>query len=582
MTNTPRISGISGPTITAELMRGCFMHEVVRVGWEKLLGEIIRIDGDLAVIQVYEETLGLKIGDPVERTGELLSVELGPGLLGGIFDGIQRPLPSLYERWGDYISKGAIVPRLDKIRKWRFTPVAKAGDRVEGGTVLGTVEETPAITHRIMVPPCVSGTIAAINSGEFTIAEPVAELDDGTRITMRQRWNIREPRPTAERLGFNVPMLTGQRILDTLFPVAEGGSAIIPGGFGTGKTVLEQTIAKFAAASVIIYIGCGERGNEMSDVLHQFPLLSDPYTGRPLMERTILIANTSNMPVAAREASIYTGMAMAEYYRDMGLRVALMADSTSRWAEALREISSRLEEMPGEEGYPTYLASRLAAFYERAGRFRCLGRKEEVGAITVIGAISPPGGDFSEPVTQASMRTASTFWALDYDLAYQRHFPAINWRTSYSLVAPNLSRWFAENAATDWGAMVEEANAILQREEELADIAKVVGIDAMGEKERVEMELARLIREGYLRQSSTHPTDAFCSQVRQTKLLAMFLDYARTVSSAVHKGCPLETVLRAPMVEALLRAREMPEDGLDAELQSLREEVRAYFGKGWA
>jgi len=581
MRNSPSIAGISGPTVIADEMGGCFMQEVVRVGEGKLLGEIIRIDGERAVIQVYEETFGLKIGDPVARTGELLSVELGPGLIGSVFDGIQRPLTTLYEQWGNYIGKGAIVPRLDKTRKWRFIPAVKKGDVVEGGTVIGSVNETNAIAHRIMVPHGIAGKIASIGDGELTIAEPGAVLEDGTGIPLRQRWNIREPRPTAGRLGFNVPMLTGQRILDTLLPVAEGGSAIIPGGFGTGKTVLEQTIAKYASADVIIYIGCGERGNEMSDVLHQFPRLSDLYTGRPLMERTILIANTSNMPVAAREASIYTGMTIAEYYRDMGLRVAVMADSTSRWAEALREISSRLEEMPGEEGYPTYLASRLAAFYERAGRFRCQGREKEIGAITVIGAVSPPGGDFSEPVTQASMRTASTFWALDYDLAYQRHFPAINWRTSYSLAIPNLSEWFALNAAPNWGAMVEETNSILQREEELADIAKVVGMDAMGERERVEMEAARLIREGYLRQNSAHPADAFCSLPRQVKLLALFLNYTRAIQAATHKGCPLETILNAPMVEPLLRAKELPETEMDAEIQKLRTEIRDYFGREW-
>ncbi len=576
------ITSISGPTVRAAALEGCFMHEVVLVGEQQLLGEIIRIEPGHAVVQVYEETYGLKTGAPVLRSGELLSVELGPGLLGSIFDGIQRPLEDLCAHWGNFIGRGAAVKRLSRKRRWRFAPSLKVGDPVEPGMVIGTVRETEAITHKIMAPPGVRGKIAFINGGDFPLVNTVAELDNGYKFTLRQRWNIREPRPNGGRLPFTVPLITGQRVLDTLFPVAEGGSAIIPGGFGTGKTVLEQTLAKFASADIIVYVGCGERGNEMTDVLHEFPRLKDPYTGRPLMERTVLIANTSNMPVAAREASIYTGITIAEYYRDMGLRVALMADSTSRWAEALREISSRLEEMPGEEGYPTYLASRIAAFYERAGRFKCHGRPEEQGAITIIGAVSPPGGDFSEPVTQASMRTANTFWALDYDLAYQRHFPAINWRTSYSLAVPNLAAWFETNATRGWGALVGETNAILQREEELLEIARIIGMDAMGERERVAIEAARLIREGYLRQSAASPADSFCTQTRQHKLLALFLYYARALETAQRAGAALDQILAAPMVERVLRAKELTEEELDKEQEEIKAQTAAWFAKGEA
>ncbi len=571
------IASISGPTVRAAGLTGCFMHEVVLVGRQQLLGEIIRIDGPLAVLQVYEETHGLRPGDPVIRSGELLSVELGPGLLGGVFDGIQRPLEDLHGHWGDFIGRGAAVKRLGRKRKWHFSPALKVGDAVSPGTVVGAVKETETVTHKIIAPPGVQGKIAFINGGDFTVVNTVAELDNGYRFSLRQRWNIREPRPTAGRLPFNVPLVTGQRVLDTLFPVAEGGSAIIPGGFGTGKTVLEQTIAKFANADIIVYVGCGERGNEMTDVLHEFPQLTDPYTGRPLMERTVLIANTSNMPVAAREASIYTGVTIAEYYRDMGYRVALLADSTSRWAEALREISSRLEEMPGEEGYPTYIASRMSAFYERAGRFRCHGRPQEPGSITIVGAVSPPGGDFSEPVTQASMRTASTFWALDYDLAYQRHFPAINWRTSYSLSYPNLALWYQNNVAQEWNEMVVETNAILQREEELMEIARIVGMDAMGEPERTAMEAARLIREGYLRQSAVHPTDSFCSQPRQYALLSLFLHYARTIAAAQKGGATLDRILAAPTAERLLRAKELDEAALAEEAAGIRRATAEWF-----
>lgn len=578
----PVISAISGPAVRAKGMRGVFMHEMARVGPDGLLGEVIRIDGESAMIQVFESTDGLKVGDKIETTGELFSVELGPGLLGSVYDGIQRPLGALYEKWGSFIGRGATVPRLDKNRKWRFTPSMKQGDFVVGGSVLGVVKETQNITHKIMAPPSTSGKIAQIYGGDFTVADTVAELEDGVTLTMRQRWNIREPRPSGGRLGFDMPMLTGQRILDVFFPVAEGGRAIIPGGFGTGKTVLEQTIAKYASADVVVFVGCGERGNEMADLLHEFSGLSDSRSGRPLMERTVLVANTSNMPVSAREASIYTGITIAEYYRDMGLRVVLMADSTSRWAEALREISSRLQEMPGEEGYPTYLAARLAAFYERAGRFKCAGRENESGAITVVSAISPAGGDFSEPVTQASLRTASAYWALDYDLAYRRHFPAVNWRSSFVLSHKYLAGWYEKNAAPGWMKMVAETNAVLQREEELSDMAKIVGMDAMGDFERMEMEAARLIREGYLRQSAAHPVDSYCGVARQGKLLALLLGFIRAGLAAVRDGMPLAEVLDPGIFESLLRAKELTEEELDRETGRINGLIKSKFLTGGA
>lgn len=574
-----RIIKVSGPAVTAGNMLGCFMSELTRVGDNRLMGEIIRIEGDTAVIQVYEDTMGLSVGGPVERTGELLSVELGPGLIGSIYDGIQRPLPTLADKWGDFIQRGADVKRLDRERKWKFTPAVKPGDRVEWGMVLGTVQETPRVVHKIMAPKGVSGIVETALEGDFTITDTVVTLKGGRAITMRQKWNVREPRPRLNRIPLTEPLLTGQRVVDTLFPIAEGGAAIIPGGFGSGKTVLEQTIAKYAQADIIIYIGCGERGNEMADTLNQLPKLTDPHTGRPLMERTILIANTSNMPVAAREASIYTGMTIAEYYRDMGYKVTVLADSTSRWAEALREISSRLEEIPGEEGYPTYLASRLGAFYERAGRARLVGRPDETGSVTIIGAVSPPGGDFSEPVTQASLRMASTFWGLDYDLAHQRHFPAINWRISFSLTYPALSAWYALNVSPDWGAMVKKTHAILQKEEELSEVVKIVGMDSLEDRERIMLEGARLLREGYLRQSAAHPTDAFCSIKRQEEMLSTYLFFVDNMAASAERGISAETIIRFPGMEALLRLKEIPEEELDAKIESLRNEFMLYVEK---
>ena len=576
--SAPRIVRVSGPATQAGGATGLFMGEVVRVGPRRLTGEIIRIDGDVATIQVYEDTTGLAPGDPVERTGEPLTVELGPGLLGGIFDGIQRPLGKLAEVWGDYIARGASVYRLDHDRLWRFTPTVRPGDHVAYNHVVGVVSEAGLAEHKIMVPAGIEGTVASVADGELPVTGAAVTLTNGQVIQLRQKCSVRKPRPQGVRLPLARPLLTGQRVVDTLFPVAEGGAAIIPGGFGSGKTVLEQTIAKYAEADIIIYIGCGERGNEMADALHDLAHLTDPRSGRPLLERTILIANTSNMPVAAREASIYTGVTIAEYYRDMGLRVAVLADSTSRWAEALREMSSRLEEIPGEEGYPTYLSSRLGAFYERAGRIRVAGRPDETGSVTLIGAVSPPGGDFSEPVTQASLRTASTFWALDYGLAHQRHFPAIDWRISFSLAYPSMLGWYARAAGRDWEEMTRRLNELLQREEELTEIARVVGMDAMEEKEKAALEIARIIREGYLRQSAVHPVDAFCSLAKQRVMLSFFLEFADGAARAVARGARAEDIFRSPAAEAALRLKETPDDRLAAAIESARAMARDAWG----
>jgi len=575
-----KIIQISGPTLQANGMENAFMHELALVGEEELLGEVIRIEKGVATLQMFEETVGLRLGDGVRLTEEQLSVELGPGLLGSIYDGVQRPLPLLAEKWGDSIARGARAIPLDREKRWRFTPALSVGEPVSPGVVIGSVQESTRIEHRIMTPPGREGRIAAIAPGDFCVTDAVATLEGGEEITMLQKWSVHTPRPMGRRLPLVTPLVTGQRILDTLFPIAEGGAAIIPGGFGTGKTVLEHAIAKFSNADIIVYVGCGERGNEMASVLTEFPELIDPHTGAPLMERTILIANTSNMPVAAREASIYTGMTLAEYYRDMGYRCALMADSTSRWAEALREISSRLEEMPGEEGYPTYLPSRLGALYERAGRGVCLGREEEQGSVSMIGAVSPPGGDFSEPVTQSSLRISSTFWALDYDLAHQRHFPAVDWLQSYSLTAPKLADWFCAHVHPDWTRMVEKMNRLLQREKELNDIIQIVGLDSLGDRQRVEVESARILREGYLRQSSYHPTDAFCSLHRQALLLETALRYCDTIAEAIGRDVALEDIIGHPLAERVVRLMEVPADALPSVAKELREKMADAFPAG--
>jgi V/A-type H+-transporting ATPase subunit A len=550
------ISRISGPVVLSDQMRGSKMYDVVKVGAEELNGEIIRLDGELAVVQVYEDTSGLKIGERVLNTETPLSVELGPGLLSSIYDGIQRPLPVLVKRSGSFISRGISVHGIDMEKKWDFTASAKKGDRVSGGDIIGTVMEYN-IEHRIMVPPPVSGTIREIRSGAFTVEEPVCILDDGTPITMLQKWPVRRGRPYRKKQDPRSLLVTGQRIFDTMFPVAKGGTATIPGGFGTGKTVAEQTLAKWSDTQIVVYIGCGERGNEMTDVLTEFPELVDPRTQTPLIQRTVLIANTSNMPVAAREASIYTGITMAEYYRDMGYDVALMADSTSRWGEALREVSGRLEEMPGEEGYPAYLATRLAAFYERAGRVVCLGSEERLGSITIVGAVSPPGGDFSEPITQNTLRIAGTFWALDTSLAYRRHFPSVNWIKSYSLYQDSIQEWFLQSGFDEWKELRDATMYLLQKEVELQEIVQLVGPDALPESEKAILEVTRMIREDFLQQSAYHEIDSFCPLEKQYWMLKVIINFYNRTSEAMNRGVALNKILKLPLKQEIGRMKEL-------------------------
>jgi V/A-type H+-transporting ATPase subunit A len=550
------ISRISGPVVLSDQMRGSKMYDVVKVGAEELNGEIIRLDGELAVVQVYEDTSGLKIGEKVLNTETPLSVELGPGLLSSIYDGIQRPLPVLVKRSGSFISRGISVHGIDMEKKWDFAASAKKGDRVSGGDIIGTVMEYN-IEHRIMVPPPISGTIREIQSGAFTVEEPVCILDDGTPITMLQKWPVRRGRPYRKKQDPRSLLVTGQRIFDTMFPVSKGGTAMIPGGFGTGKTVAEQTLAKWSDTQIVVYIGCGERGNEMTDVLTEFPELVDPRTKLPLIQRTILIANTSNMPVAAREASIYTGITMAEYYRDMGYDVALMADSTSRWGEALREVSGRLEEMPGEEGYPAYLATRLAAFYERAGRVVCLGSDERLGSITIVGAVSPPGGDFSEPITQNTLRIAGTFWALDTSLAYRRHFPSVNWIKSYSLYLDSIQEWFLQNGFDEWKEMRDATMYLLQKEVELQEIVQLVGPDALPESEKAILEVTRMIREDFLQQSAYHEIDSFCPLEKQYWMLKVIINFYNRTSEAMNRGVALNKILKLPLKQEIGRMKEL-------------------------
>ena len=550
------ISRISGPVVLSEGMRGSRMYDIVKVGEQKLNGEIIRLDGDQAVIQVYEDTSGLQVGEKVTNTGLPLSVELGPGLLSSIYDGIQRPLPLLAEKSGSFISRGVTLPGLSHETKWEFKPQVKKGDHVSGGDVIGTVTEYH-LEHRIMIPPFVSATVEDIFSGNFTIDEPVCTLDNSVQIPMLQTWPVRKGRPYQRKMDPDTLLVTGQRVFDTLFPVTKGGTAMIPGGFGTGKTVAEQTLAKWSDTQIVVYIGCGERGNEMTDVLTEFPELLDPRTKRPLIQRTILIANTSNMPVAAREASIYTGITLAEYYRDMGYDVALMADSTSRWGEALREVSGRLEEMPGEEGYPAYLATRLAAFYERAGRVVCLGSDERKGSVTVVGAVSPPGGDFSEPITQNTLRIAGTFWALDTSLAYRRHFPSVNWIKSYSLYLDQIKEWFATSGFSDWKDLRARAMYLLQKEVELQEIVQLVGPDALPESEKAILEITRMIREDFLQQSAYHEVDSFCSLEKQYWMLRVILSFYDRLDLAMGKGVPLAKLLKLPVKTEIGRMKEL-------------------------
>ncbi|ACG73893.1 H+transporting two-sector ATPase alpha/beta subunit central region [Anaeromyxobacter sp. K] len=562
---------MAGPTVVAEGLSGASLNEVVRVGEERLLGEIIRIEGDRATIQVYEETAGLALGEPVEASGEPLAVELGPGLLGSVFDGVQRPLSELAAREGDFLGRGASLPALDRARAWEFEPAVAPGDRVEGGARLGVARAPGAPDHLVVVPPGVTGRVSEVRGGARRVDEPAVLLDGGATLALLERWPVRRPRPARRRLPPDVPFLTGQRVLDCFFPVSAGGTAVVPGGFGTGKTVLEQSLAKWAAADVVVYVGCGERGNEMSEVLDEFPRLEDPRTGGPLLARTVMIVNTSNMPVAAREASIYTGCAIAEYFRDMGRSVALMIDSTSRWAEALREISARLEEMPGEEGYPTYLASRLARFYERAGRVETLGGAE--GAVTMVGAVSPPGGDLSEPVTQCSLRATGALWALSADLAHRRHYPAVDWSVSFTLEGDRLAGWFEREAGDGFGALRDEARKLLQRERELAEVAELVGTESLQDAERLVLESARLLREGFLRQSALDPADATCPPAKAFEMLRLFLEWHRRAGAAVGAGVPLRSILDTGLGARLLRLAQLPAAEVPGAAAALRADL---------
>ncbi|ADH63346.1 H(+)-transporting two-sector ATPase [Allomeiothermus silvanus DSM 9946] len=551
------IKKIAGPAVIAENLEGAKMYDIVRVGKEKLVGEIIRLDGETAFVQVYEDTNGLQVGEEVVTTGLPLAVELGPGMLNGIFDGIQRPLDKIQEASGMYISRGIEVSPLDRTKKWSFTPMKKVGDEVKGGDVLGTVPEF-SFTHKILVPPDKAGRIKRIvAAGEYTIDDTIAELEDGTVLRLSHRWPVRKARPIQRKLDPNEPFLTGMRILDVLFPLAAGGTAAIPGPFGSGKTVTQQSIAKYGDADIVVYVGCGERGNEMTDVLVEFPELEDPKTGGPLMHRTILIANTSNMPVAAREASLYTGITVAEYFRDQGYKVSLMADSTSRWAEALREIASRLEEMPAEEGYPPYLSSRLSAFYERSGKVITLAGEQ--GAVSVIGAVSPAGGDFSEPVTQATLRITGGFWALDAQLARARHFPAINWARSYSLFLNILEPWYRQNVAPDYPELRTQLITILQREADLQQVVQLVGPDALQDAERLTLEVGRIAREDFLQQNGFDPVDASCSMSKAYGMMQMIVNLYKTAEAALQRGATIADFLSDPVIEKMGRARYVPE-----------------------
>lgn len=575
------ITKVSGPLIVAKNMQDVQMYDVVKVSEKGLIGEVIELRGDRASIQVYEETAGIGPGEPVYSTGEPLSVELGPGLMESIFDGIQRPLAVIYESSGDRIPLGIDLPRLDREKKWEFKPVAKAGDKVEAGDVLGTVQETSVVEHKIMVPYGVQGEVLEIKSGSFKVSDVVAKIktNEGTKeLTMLQKWPVRRGRPYKNKLAPEDPMITGQRVIDTLFPIAIGGTAAIPGPFGSGKTVVQHQLAKWADADIIVYIGCGERGNEMTDVLNEFPNLQDPKTGEVLMKRTVLIANTSNMPVAAREASIYTGITIAEYYRDMGYRVAIMADSTSRWAEALREMSGRLEEMPGEEGYPAYLASRLAEFYERAGIVNCLGSDDRLGAISAIGAVSPPGGDTSEPVSQATLRIVKVFWSLSSSLAYARHFPAIDWLRSYSLYEDDLRDSFNKNHSP-WSNQVIETKQILQEEAELDEIVRLVGIDSLDFKDRLTLECARSIREDFLHQNAFHEVDTYTSLGKQYYMLKVILDWYHKAQDALKENASFSEMTTLPVLEKIGRFKYVKEEDVQKTYEEIQKDLNNEFNK---
>ena len=575
-----RVVRVSGPLVVATGLAGTKMHETVRIGEEGLFGEVIEIRGDAYSIQVYEETEGIGPGHPARATGEPLSVELGPGLIGAIYDGVQRPLDRIKEAHGDYIPRGVEIPGLDREKKWHFRPALPEGQEVVPGDILGTVQESPVVEHRLMVPPGVSGKVVSLKETEATVTEPIAVIkgEKGTvEVTMLQRWPARKPRPVVRKLPPEIPLTTGQRVIDMLFPLAKGGTACVPGPFGSGKTVVQHQLAKWANADIIVYVGCGERGNEMTDVLMEFPELHDPRSGEALIKRTVLVANTSNMPVAAREASVFTGITIAEYFRDMGYDVALMADSTSRWAEAMREISGRLEEMPGEEGYPAYLASRIAAFYERSGRCLCLGSDGREGTLSVIGAVSPPGGDLSEPVVQGTLRVVQVFWSLEDKLAAARHFPAISWLRSYSLYQKAVDAWADQNVEPRWSALRTKALGILQRESELEELVHLVGVESLGAGDRLLMEVARMIREDFLHQSAFDEVDTYSSLEKQFKLLEVIAHYYELALKAIESGWELEEVLQVPAVEGISRAKRIPQERI-ADFDALRAQVDEQLG----
>lgn len=584
---TGKIIKVSGPLVVAEGMDEANVYDVVKVGEKGLIGEIIEMRGDKASIQVYEETSGIGPGDPVITTGEPLSVELGPGLIESMFDGIQRPLDAFMKAANSaFLSKGVEVKSLNREKKWPFVPTAKVGDKVSAGDVIGTVQETAVVLHRIMVPFGVEGTIKEIKDGDFNVEEVIAvvETEKGDKnLTLMQKWPVRKGRPYARKLNPVEPMTTGQRVIDTFFPVAKGGAAAVPGPFGAGKTVVQHQVAKWGDTEIVVYVGCGERGNEMTDVLNEFPELKDPKTGESLMKRTVLIANTSNMPVAAREASIYTGITIAEYFRDMGYSVSIMADSTSRWAEALREMSGRLEEMPGDEGYPAYLGSRLADYYERAGKVVALGKDGREGAVTAIGAVSPPGGDISEPVTQSTLRIVKVFWGLDAQLAYKRHFPSINWLTSYSLYLEKMGEWMDAHVADDWSALRTEAMALLQEEANLEEIVRLVGMDALSEGDRLKLEVAKSIREDYLQQNAFHENDTYTSLNKQYKMLNLILSFKHEAEKALEAGVYLDKVLKLPVRDRIARSKYISEEEIskmDDILVELKSEMNKLISEG--
>ena len=579
--NIGKITKVSGPLIEAEGLTDANIYDVVEVSKDKLIGEIIEMRGDVASIQVYEETTGIGPGDEVRSTGRPLSVELGPGMLERMYDGIQRPLEKLEMLAGNFLEKGVTAPALDREKLWDFEPLAKVGDDVVAGDILGTVEETTVITHKVMVPYGISGKLKDIKAGEFTVADTIAvvETEDGDKeINMIQYWPVRQGRPIKEKIDPNEPLITGQRVIDTFFPVAKGGTAAIPGPFGSGKTVVQHQIAKYADADIVIYVGCGERGNEMTDVLNEFPELVDPKTGESIMKRTVLIANTSNMPVAAREASIYTGITLAEYYRDMGYNVAMMADSTSRWAEALREMSGRLEEMPGDEGYPAYLASRVADFYERAGKVRVLGNREDIGTLSVIGAVSPPGGDMSEPVTQATLRIVKVFWGLDYDLSYQRHFPAINWLNSYSLYQDKMDKFIDGNVDEEFSTMRKRAMSLLQQESGLLEVVRLVGRDALSDDDKLKLNVTKSIREDYLQQNAFHDVDTYCSLAKQDKMLSTILYNYDECLEALSKGVEIKQIEGLDVNESISRLKLISEDNKE-RFDEIRSEIDSAISK---